>query len=241
MKLKKYLKAAKSRISGGSEYCWDCYGPNARFIDVCNRNGDDVGGCVYDHKTMRVYEITVVEDEYPVIWRDHRYSEAHADEAALRGVDENQAWDDVSYDFVSEEHILVAASLAADSLTDSKEGMPDDYDSRNYDSAYCCADDSDYQDALNSCNDNMSCCGRCNNEQDLDSFDLKEKDSVKSYTVVVLIKSTLDIIADTMQEASKTGERWINERKDYRTRPDNLSWLDEEICSITVSEQLNHA
>ena len=44
MKLIDVILAAEGRVSGGSEYCWNCWGYNARFMEFADVDGQVVIG-----------------------------------------------------------------------------------------------------------------------------------------------------------------------------------------------------
>lgn len=73
------------RIEGGSEYGWDCFGPNARYIDFPNV------GVIFDGVTQEVYAIDAWpqgnHSEYEsIFWVAPGYEVAHNKEAKLRNV-----------------------------------------------------------------------------------------------------------------------------------------------------------
>lgn len=105
MKLNKFLEAADGQITGGSEYQWKCYGPDARFMDVSDIDNNEVGSCIFDSKTKKVYEVTanVYEDDVVYRWIDHKYESMYYDEADSRGVNPVQAYDDVVYTIENDE------------------------------------------------------------------------------------------------------------------------------------------
>ena len=111
MKLKRLLTAADSRICGGSTYGWNCY-PNARYIDIADFDGEEIGACIFNTATNEVYEVEahVYEDRVSYRWIDPAYAGLHNAEAVERNVDPNVAYDDVSYTSVDEDTILELVS-----------------------------------------------------------------------------------------------------------------------------------
>jgi hypothetical protein len=60
--LKDYLEAVNYKITGGSEYGWQCFGPNARYLDCQDRedsDGDFSGHAIFDSEDQTVYSIEV--------------------------------------------------------------------------------------------------------------------------------------------------------------------------------------
>lgn len=108
-----FMETVGYRITEGSDYCWNCYGPNAYSLD--SWNGDQDGhsvGIVFDTKTQVVYEVSACDYKnnraYRLIHPDYR--EKNRAEAKERSVDETQAWDDVNYtDLETEEDMLEKA------------------------------------------------------------------------------------------------------------------------------------
>ena len=98
--LKEWMEVVDYRITEGSQYMWKCYGSDAYRLD--SWNGDHDGhsvSIVFDTKTQEFYEVSVYDYKNQRAYRliNPNYKFAHDDEASSRGVDLNQAWDDVNY------------------------------------------------------------------------------------------------------------------------------------------------
>jgi len=113
--LKDFMEAIQYKVNDGSEYCWDCYGPNARSMEYWN--GEHDGGitvcCVFDTETQAVYEMQAWDDNNGVEyrWIHPGYIEGHAAEAQRRGVDFEQSFDDHKFtDLEVSEDILEKAT-----------------------------------------------------------------------------------------------------------------------------------
>jgi len=52
MNLVNLLTAFKYEVTGGQEYCWDSFGPNAWFLDF----GDNIS-IVFDRKNQTIYQV----------------------------------------------------------------------------------------------------------------------------------------------------------------------------------------
>lgn len=93
------IKLADYKITGGAEYQWKCFGPNARFLDFETNPTEASFSLIFDTITQEVYEATVCdyrkENCYriinPLYKQDYRY------EAESRGENANQAYDDTNY------------------------------------------------------------------------------------------------------------------------------------------------
>jgi hypothetical protein len=111
-------EALNHQITEGSEYQWQCYGPNARFLDYTIGGLDVTAGVIYDTQTQEVYEATLCNGPADLAyrWTNPKFIKAHRKEAKKRGVDADQAWDDVDYIDVSvDEWIQAALDLVSES------------------------------------------------------------------------------------------------------------------------------
>ena len=98
--MKEFMDAVNYRITEGSEFCWQCYGPKAHTLD--SWNGDHTGhsaSICFDRDTQVVYEVSVSDyarnRAYRIINPDFRA--AYDAEANTRSVNPNEAWDNVDY------------------------------------------------------------------------------------------------------------------------------------------------
>ena len=131
MKLEQFATAVRHRITGGSEYQWQCYGDQARWLDAgWEKDGDQwQASVVFDGGTQRVYECQVSDyrTEQAWIWRDPEFGEAHDREAAERGVDPRFAWDAVPWQVVGgEQEIIQRIQVIADPRERVDIELPDD-------------------------------------------------------------------------------------------------------------------
>lgn len=106
------------KITEGSDYTWECFGPNAYRLDSWNQDQEGhTVSIVFDTRTHVVYEASAYDYSrnraYRLINPDYKF--AHDDEASTRGVDMKQAWDDVNYvdlevdqDFIDKARAIVA-------------------------------------------------------------------------------------------------------------------------------------
>jgi hypothetical protein len=98
--LKEWMELVDYRITEGSEYGWQCYGNNAYMLD--SWSGDQEGysfNVVFDKADQTVYEVQAHDYKYNRAYRmiNPDYKFGYDDEASGRGVETNQAWDDVNY------------------------------------------------------------------------------------------------------------------------------------------------
>lgn len=95
--LPEFFELIEHRVTGGSEFQWQCYGSQAYVIDSVGANHSF--SVVFDRDDQVVYEVNVCDyvnnRAYRMIDPDFKFG--HDDEAAGRNVPANQAWDDVRY------------------------------------------------------------------------------------------------------------------------------------------------
>jgi hypothetical protein len=91
-------EALDNRITGGSEYHWQCYGPEARYLDYESDHAHV--SVLFDSKTQVVYEASINDkDEHvtPYRWINPEYKDAYYAEASNKGINPNNAWDDTNW------------------------------------------------------------------------------------------------------------------------------------------------
>lgn len=93
------IKLGEYKITGGAEFQWKCFGPNARYIDFEGDINSHSYSIVMDIKTQVVYQADVCDYKtnncYRIIHPD--YVDAYIDEAESRNVNPKEAWDDVEF------------------------------------------------------------------------------------------------------------------------------------------------
>jgi hypothetical protein len=126
MHLSQVNEALEHKITGGSEYGWQCW-DNARFLDYESDYAH--ASVVYNTMTQEIYsaEINDKADKHkPYRWMSPVYKQANIDEAAKRGVDPNQAWDDTNwYDLeTSEDWLEKASAIMQGQVFDTRVQVP---------------------------------------------------------------------------------------------------------------------
>lgn len=102
MKLAQVNEAMDHRITEGSEYGWACWS-NARYLDY--ESDFAHVSAVYNTKTQEIYQADINikphswgdTDVKPYRWLNPAYSDLYYAEAKRRGVNADQAWDDVNW------------------------------------------------------------------------------------------------------------------------------------------------
>jgi len=98
MQLKDLCESFEFKIIGGSDYQWDCYGPNARYLDFESDYAH--GSCLFDTITQEIYEATVNsrdDNVRPYRWLNPNTKEEYISECEVKGIDPNNAWDGVNW------------------------------------------------------------------------------------------------------------------------------------------------
>jgi DNA-binding transcriptional regulator YhcF (GntR family) len=100
--MKEWMELVDYKITEGSDYGWQCYGPNAYCLDSWNGvhgKGGYSFSIVFSTKTQKVYEVSVCDYTNDRAYRmiAENKQDKHIKEATELGVNLNQAWDDVDY------------------------------------------------------------------------------------------------------------------------------------------------
>ncbi len=100
--LKEFLEAINFRITGGSEYQWKCFGPNARYLDCADKEG--YGGAysinaVFDSVDQTVYAVELWDytNDREYRWINPDYVKAHKKACAKNDVDVCESMDGRNY------------------------------------------------------------------------------------------------------------------------------------------------
>jgi hypothetical protein len=118
MDLKQINEAMDHRITGGTEYGWSSW-PDARFLEYESEYA--YVSVVFNSKSQMIYqaEVSCKSDMWtnepepkPYRWLNPHTKQAMLDEAASRGVDKSNAWDDVNWvDLETSDDFLEKAKL----------------------------------------------------------------------------------------------------------------------------------
>jgi hypothetical protein len=100
--MKEWMELVDYKITEGSDYNWNCYGPNAYTLDSWNGIHDDGGysfSIIFSTKSQKVYEVSVCDYTNNRAYRmiNPKFQKKHEKESTERGVNLNEAWDDVNY------------------------------------------------------------------------------------------------------------------------------------------------
>jgi hypothetical protein len=132
MWLKDWMEIVEYRITEGSDYQWECYGPNTYALD--SWNGDQDGHSftvIFDTKTQILYEVQAhdYKNQRAYRWINPEFRKKHRKESKRKNVLENQAWDDLEYvDLeVEDDWLDKAASIYMGEDYDTRVQVPVDF------------------------------------------------------------------------------------------------------------------
>ena len=100
--IKEWMELTDCKITEGSDYGWSCYGPNSYTLDSWNGvhgKGGYSFSIVFSTKSQKVYEVSICDYTNDRAYRmiNPKFQEKHRKESEARGVNLNEAWDDVEY------------------------------------------------------------------------------------------------------------------------------------------------
>ena len=100
--IKEWMELVDYKITEGSNYSWDCYGPYSHTLDSWNGvhgKGGYSFSIIFSTKSQKVYEVSMCDYTNNRAYRmiNPKFQEKHRKEAESKSVLANQAWDDVNY------------------------------------------------------------------------------------------------------------------------------------------------
>jgi len=92
--LKNYLEAIQYKITDGTDYGWNCYGPNARYLDSYKENQYSIGA-IFDSQDQIVYAIELwdYQNHREYRWQHPDYKQAFLTESEEREIDPKESLD----------------------------------------------------------------------------------------------------------------------------------------------------
>jgi len=132
--IKEWMELVDYKITEGSDYGWSCYGPNAYMLSSWNGihgKGGYSFNIVFSTKTQKVYEVEVCDYTNDRAYRmiNPKNVNKHRKEAEQRGVNLNEAWDDIEYvDLdVDDDFIQKCLAIVAGEDYDTRVQVPVDF------------------------------------------------------------------------------------------------------------------
>lgn len=100
--MKEWMELVDYKITEGSDYGWQCYGPYSFRLDSWNRvhgKGGFSFSIVFSTKSQKVYEVSAYDYTNDRAYRmiNPKFQNKHTNEAMERGTNPNEAWDFVEY------------------------------------------------------------------------------------------------------------------------------------------------
>ena len=98
MMLQEFIEANEFKITGGSDFGWNCFGANARYID-CDQEDTFSISALFDSQTQEVYVIEAWDyaNNREYRWIDPRYKSEYDREAQEKEIDPNESLDGKRY------------------------------------------------------------------------------------------------------------------------------------------------
>lgn len=132
--IKEWMELTDYKITEGSDYGWSCYGPYSYTLDSWN-GVHGVGGysfsIVFSTKSQKVYEVSVCDYTNDRAYRmiNPKFQKKHEKEAMERGVNLNEAWDEVDYVEldVLDDFIQKSLAIKAGEKYDTRVQVPVDF------------------------------------------------------------------------------------------------------------------
>ncbi len=130
--MKEFMEVVDYRITEGSRYCWECFGPDAYSLDSWNGDFDGHSlSITFDTKTHTVYMAEAFDYTRNRAYRliNSEFASAHKEEAQRRDVEYAQAWDDVKFvDLeVDDDWMEKAQAIVAGNDYDTRVKVPIDF------------------------------------------------------------------------------------------------------------------
>jgi hypothetical protein len=132
--IKEWMELVDYKITEGSDFGWNCYGPNSFTLDSWNRVHGDGGysfSITFSTKSQKVYEVQVHDYTNNRAYRmiNSKFKTKHDNEAFDRGIDMDQAWDEVNYvDIeVDDDFIQKCLAIKAGEKYDTRVQVPVDF------------------------------------------------------------------------------------------------------------------
>jgi hypothetical protein len=99
--IQRWMELVEYRISEGSEFGWQCFGPDAYRLDHWNGESQNSPSfsITFDRRNQTVYQIEANDyvNDRAYRWSNPESADAYIKEAEQRGVGAKEAWDDVDY------------------------------------------------------------------------------------------------------------------------------------------------
>ena len=131
--MKEWMELVGYRITEGTDYGWQCYGPTAYQLDSWNGDFDGHSfSIIFDTNNQAVYEVQAHDYRHQRAYRiiNSDFYKKMRKEAKRRNISKDEAWDNVDYiDLeVDDDFIQKCLSIAAGEDYDTRVSVPIDLD-----------------------------------------------------------------------------------------------------------------
>lgn len=109
MNLMEVVSAANGLIKGSADYSWECFGTEARYLDIGNEETGHLASAIFDINDGTVYavEIFLKSESVAFRWVDDRYYDLFLKECSENSVNASIAFDTVKFQKISETEALI--------------------------------------------------------------------------------------------------------------------------------------
>lgn len=128
-----FTEAINFKITGGSSYGWDCFGADARWLDSEEPSQYTANIVIAGlNRTVCIAELHDYVNHRSYRWINPDVQEAYLAESAERGVDRDEAYEDVKFtdleseDFLSKTVSVVAGKFDYDARVTVPIDLPDE-------------------------------------------------------------------------------------------------------------------
>lgn len=117
MNLLEVLASANGQVKGATDYVWDCFGPDAMYLDIGNDDLGHIASVIFDSDdgTVYAFEMFLPQQRRAWRWLDERYQDLFLEACQNNGVNSRVAFDNVPFELTTPAELLAMLNeLTAD-------------------------------------------------------------------------------------------------------------------------------
>jgi len=117
MNLLEVLASANGQVKGATDYVWDCFGPDAMYLDIGNDDLGHIASVIFDSDdgTVYAFEMFLPQQRRAWRWLDERYQDLFLEACQNNGVNPRVAFDNVPFELTTPAELLAMLNeLTAD-------------------------------------------------------------------------------------------------------------------------------
>ena len=117
MNLLEVLASANGQVKGATDYVWDCFGPDAMYLDIGNDDLGHIASVIFDSDdgTVYAFEMFLPQQRRAWRWLDERYQDLFLEACQNNGVNPRIAFDNVPFELTTPAELLAMLNeLTAD-------------------------------------------------------------------------------------------------------------------------------